>query len=68
VEKKGEWHPAGYWTPLVVQDGILYVASGWNTTVVNSIAISTLARLIRCPAVRLAFQQWLGLPFSVSKK
>ena len=58
MTKSGEWHPADFWVPLVLQDGTLFLLG----QVATAISIPALAGLIQDRRIRKRFQRAVGLP------
>ena len=65
VGQRGDWHPRGCLVPLVFQGDTIYLISGWGSSSVHCISLTSLADLIRNTSVRIAFCAWLGLPLRV---
>jgi len=61
VRKEGEWHPAVSCPFLGIRGQVLYIIGGANTIAIHSLSLTTLSRLIDCPAVRSPFCLSFGI-------
>jgi len=61
VTKRGEWHRADCFIPLVAQNNSLYLVGGEETTSIHSISLQTFSELIQDADIQEALQTALGL-------